>query len=122
VFTDDARIKDLNWRFRGKERITDVIAFSMRGIQERDPSGSLLGDIYISVPQARAQAKDYGVTEEEEIRRLVVHGVLHVLGYDDAEKGQARKMRQHEDQHLEKSEAGNRARSGRRSRQHSRDA
>lgn len=102
VFVDDTTIKDLNWRFRGKERPTDVLAFSLKTIQEEDPTGSLLGDVYISVPRAKAQAKDYGVTEENETARLVLHGVLHLLGYDHARRQEAKEMRKREEQHLGK--------------------
>jgi len=73
TFVGAARIRTLNRRHLGRDRATDVIAF---------PLGGVAGDVYVCVPVARAQAARYGVTPREELRRLVIHGVLHVLGHD----------------------------------------
>ena len=81
VFVDDAFIKALNQRFLGKDKSTDVLAFDLG----RSPPSSIeLGEIYVSVERARAQAEIYHVSLREEIARLTIHGLLHLSGYDDA--------------------------------------
>ena len=79
LFTDDAEIRRLNRRFRGMNRSTDVLSFPGHSSQER---GSYLGDIAISLPAARRQAREAGWPLEIEIRFLVLHAVLHLLGHD----------------------------------------
>lgn len=78
VLTDDETISDLNQRFRRREGPTDVLAFDF---EEDD----FLGEVYVSLDRACAQAKDYGVTQEEEVRLLVLHGLLHLLGYSHSQ-------------------------------------
>jgi probable rRNA maturation factor len=76
---DDRRIRELNRRFRKIDRATDVLSFPIR-------EDGILGDIAISEAAARRNAKRYGVGYQAELKRLVVHGVLHILGYDHGEK------------------------------------
>ena len=76
---DDAAMQELNFRWLGKERATDVIAFSL------GEDGEVVGDIYIGFEQAARQASELGVPPEEELVRLAVHGTLHVLGHDHPE-------------------------------------
>jgi probable rRNA maturation factor len=71
--TNDAEMQSLNARFRGEDYATDVLSF---------PSESPLGDIAISVQRARAQSREWGHTAEDEIRILMLHGLLHLLGMD----------------------------------------
>lgn len=73
-------MRNLNARYRGQDKVTDVLSFPMGG--GPDMPCEVLGDIVICVPRAVSQASDYGVTAGEEIRRLLVHGLLHLLGYD----------------------------------------
>jgi len=76
------RIRSLNRRHLGRDRDTDVIAFSLgMGAKGRSPRSTVVGDVYVCVPAAAAQARRYDTTPRDELRRLVVHGVLHVLGY-----------------------------------------
>lgn len=87
------RMKALNWRFRKKKRPTDVLSFSrIEGrVKARFPAD--LGDVIVCWPIAKAQAKQFRVSPREEIRRLVVHGVLHLFGYDhERSKSGAQKM------------------------------
>lgn len=70
------RMRVLNQRSFGKDRATDVIAFGLPHV------GRIVGDVYLCPSAARRAARDFEVTEQEEIVRLVVHGILHVLGYD----------------------------------------
>lgn len=76
VLCDDAFIQSLNAQYRGKDRPTDVLSFA-----QEDPN--LLGDIVISLPTAARQAQAAGWSLENEVALLGVHGLLHLLGYDD---------------------------------------
>lgn len=75
VFVSDLEMTKLNATHRGKKKTTDVLSFS-------DGEHGLLGDIVISVPQAARQSKQAGKPLRNEIALLLVHGVLHLLGYD----------------------------------------
>lgn len=77
TFVGRDRIRTLNQRYKGSTRVTDVLAFGLP-----QPGGGLAGDIYICVWRARQQARTHRVPVREEIMRLVVHGTLHVLGWD----------------------------------------
>lgn len=82
-FVDDGEIQRLNHQFRSVDRPTDVLAFPMDD-DDRFPEGfpPLLGDIVISMPRVVEQANEYGHSVERELGFLVVHGFLHLLGYD----------------------------------------
>jgi probable rRNA maturation factor len=88
VITDDDGIHHLNLQFRGVDASTDVLAFSAREAGETfvtsPEAADYLGDVIISLPRAAAQAAEEGHPPEEELALLVVHGVLHLLGYDHA--------------------------------------
>ncbi|MEA2465448.1 MAG: putative rRNA maturation factor [Acidobacteriota bacterium] len=90
AFVDDDAMTELNKKFRGKKKTTDVLTFRADdSYNEPSASGRPLGDIVISVDQARRQAADEKHSLATEIRYLVVHGVLHALGYDhEADKGE----------------------------------
>ena len=90
----DAGLRSLNRRFRGEDRTTDVLSFA--------GEGDYLGDIAISVPRARTQARAGGHSLEAELQLLVVHGVLHLLGHDHASPAQRRAMWAAQDAILEK--------------------
>ena len=80
VITGDGQIHELNQRFRGVDRATDVLSFPDG---DKLPSGRrLLGEIVISLDTARRQAQGLGHSENRELLELVLHGVLHLLGYD----------------------------------------
>jgi probable rRNA maturation factor len=83
-FVGRRRIRSLNRRYLGHDRETDVIALAMPG-----GPGPLVGDVYCAPEVAARAARRYGVPVREELRRLVVHGVLHVLGHAHPE-GEAR--------------------------------
>jgi rRNA maturation RNase YbeY len=76
----DRRMRRLNRRYRKKDRTTDVLAFPMR--ESHNPCPMLLGDVVISVPTAIRQAKESGRSVGDELAALLVHGVLHLCGYD----------------------------------------
>ena len=94
VITDDAGIRELNQQWRGKDKATDVLSFSQVEGEGPGTAPELLGDVVISWETAKRQALEMGHTSEEEMKRLLVHGVLHLLGFDH-EKGEeeARLMR-----------------------------
>jgi probable rRNA maturation factor len=73
-FVGDKKMHELNKKFRKKDWPTDVLSFNY--------DGKVLGDVIISRRAARRSAAKYGVTYEGEVKRLVIHGALHVLGYD----------------------------------------
>ena len=81
VFVDDAEIHRLNKAYRHKDKPTDVLSFSY--LDRLDPSAApTLGEVFISVPTAKKQAPLYGNTLEDELKKLLMHGILHVFGYD----------------------------------------
>jgi probable rRNA maturation factor len=77
VLTGDESIAVLNRDYLGHEGPTDVLAFHLHA-----PGEPPVGDVYVGVEQARRQAGSFGATPGEEVLRLVVHGTLHVLGWD----------------------------------------
>lgn len=88
IFVDDEYIHELNKNYRGIDRVTDVITFALED-EKNVINGSdvrMLGDIYISIPKARLQAKEYGHSFRREISFLAVHGFYHLLGYDHMKK------------------------------------
>jgi probable rRNA maturation factor len=92
LISGDAELRRLNRIFRGEDHPTDVLSFPSIAQPQapgiRPPaSGPLLGDIAISLPRARAQAREFGHRPEQEIRILMLHGVLHLLGMDHASGG-----------------------------------
>ena len=82
TFVSNTAITRLNKRHLRRNRATDVIAFGFRRVARKAP---VVGDIYIAPDVARASADTNGITVREELVRLVVHGTLHVLGYDHPE-------------------------------------
>jgi probable rRNA maturation factor len=82
LITNDAELRSLNARFRGKDYATDVLSFPVGGTPNGRPGGAPLGDIAISIQRARAQAREWRHAPEDEIRILMLHGVLHLLGMD----------------------------------------
>lgn len=108
--TDDSEIRDLNRRYLGKNQPTDVLAFPLgptgaggrpRVVARRIHKGRLggreigerlLGEIVLSAERAAAQAAEYGNSVRREMELLVIHGVLHLLGYDDTQPRAKRAM------------------------------
>ena len=75
AFVSDKKIRELNRQFRGIDKATDVLSFPSDGPED-------LGDIAVSVETAAAQAKENGLKFDEEIAQLILHGLLHLSGYD----------------------------------------
>ena len=83
LFVGDQGIRDLNQRFRGVDRSTDVLSFPQLFEGLPETSGTLiLGDVAISLETSLRQTKKHGLSLEEELTLLLIHGILHLLGYD----------------------------------------
>jgi len=106
VVVDDDRIRQLNRDWRGYDETTDVLAFGLSerskpAVDEeefvpfpREPGGVLhLGEVVISLPTAERQATEHSRPLDEELRHLLIHGILHLLGYDHAEPEEESIMR-----------------------------
>lgn len=89
LLVDDRQIRKLNRSWRKKNRPTDVLSFAQREGKGADPRDPLLGDIVISVERAKAQAKQAGHPLDQEMDLLLVHGLLHLLGYEHERGGKA---------------------------------
>lgn len=93
VLTNDAEIRALNSQWRDMDTATDVLSFPQMGDEGPPGMPLLLGDIVISHETAAKQARDLGHAIEDELRVLLVHGLLHLLGHDHLEEQEARTMR-----------------------------
>lgn len=82
VFVSDAAIRKLNRQFRGKDQVTDVLSFPSQAEPFESENQSQLGEVVISVQRAAAQAKQNGLTFSNEVEQLILHGLLHLCGYD----------------------------------------
>jgi len=87
-FIDDKAMRELNRKYKGADRTTDVLSFCQ--------DGDLLGDVVISLETAKRHACIYKTTVEEEVKRLLIHGVLHLLGYDHSNQSERIIMREKE--------------------------
>jgi probable rRNA maturation factor len=92
-FVRDPAIRDLNREHRGKDAPTDVLSFPLVEAGDAYAGGErLLGDIVISIDTARRQAADYDAPLAREVERLLIHGLLHLLGHDHMEPGERAAM------------------------------
>ncbi len=100
LLADDPTVHELNKTYRGTDEATDVLSFSQtEGEPFAQPEGAVphLGDVIISIDTARRQAAEYVVSLQDEVSHLLVHGVLHLLGYDHEDAAEADVMRRHEE-------------------------
>ncbi len=86
AFVSDAKMRELNKNFRGKNKTTDVLSFPFEA-DEFDQTDDFLGDIVISAEQAERQASENNLDFETEIKQLILHGVLHLCGFDHETDG-----------------------------------
>lgn len=93
VFCSDAKVRELNKAYRRLDKVTDVLSF---GWEEDD----FAGEIFIAVDQVRYQAPRFNNSYFNELRRVIVHGMLHLCGYDHMKAGERRLMREKEDLYL----------------------
>ena len=92
IFIDDEKMHEMNLNYRGIDRTTDVLSFALNDNKHIDTVINSLGDIFISIPKMKSQAVDYGHSEKRELSFLVVHGLLHLLGYDHMNKNEEKVM------------------------------
>lgn len=86
AFVSDRKMRELNKQFRGKNTTTDVLSFPFEA-DEFETDENTLGDIVISVEQAERQAAENNLDFEAEIKQLILHGILHLCGYDHETDG-----------------------------------
>lgn len=96
IFCSDAYLLDINQKYLGHDTLTDIVTFD----NSEDPS-ILEGDIFISVERVRENALTFD-TESSELKRVMVHGLLHLIGYKDKGKAQKELMSKKENEHLTK--------------------
>ena len=94
IFVDDETMLDINRRFIGHDYYTDHIGF------DYSKDDSLSGDIYISLDTVESNAELFGVTKEEELRRIIIHGLLHLCGLRDKTEKERAEMQKAEDNAL----------------------
>ena len=92
----DEEIAELNEAWRGKKGPTDVLSFSLFEGEHRAYRGKMLGDVVIGLPTAQRQARDRHRSLDDELERLLIHGLLHLLGHDHEVESEARRMRAEE--------------------------
>ena len=96
IFTIDQILSDLKKKFFNKDHLTDVIAFRMNAYEEV----KVEGEIYISIPRVKKNAEEYVQSISKELARIIIHGSLHLLNYDDATSNEKIKMTEREDYYL----------------------
>jgi probable rRNA maturation factor len=93
VFVGDEAIKELNRQFRGQNYVTDVLSFPSKAEPFEVGNGSQLGEVVISVQRAATQAKENGLSFSDEVRQLILHGLLHLCGYDhETDRGEMNRL------------------------------
>lgn len=97
---DDEILRQLNRRYRGLDKTTDVLSFTYEDRTDRRGRRELAGDIVVSVPRVFVQARRYRVTPGRELARLLVHGALHLCGHDHGRSDERARMRGRERVHL----------------------
>jgi probable rRNA maturation factor len=101
LLADDATVRELNRTYRHIDATTDVLSFSQSEgeiFARPNDAASHLGDVIISIDTARRQALEYGIALDGEVAHLLVHGILHLLGYDHEQPDDAAAMRLQEEE------------------------
>ena len=94
IFCDDEYLQKMHVKFMGKDSLTDILTF------DYSEKGSISGDIFISIDRVRENAEVFKVSFEEELKRVMIHGVLHLLGYADSNEEERSLMRQKEEEKM----------------------
>lgn len=95
IFCDDDYLLEINQKYLNHDTYTDIISF------QSGVDNEIAGDIFISTQRVIENAVEYGTTFSDELKRVMIHGVLHFCGYDDHNDGERRKMREKEDEKIE---------------------
>ena len=90
IIVGDKEIKRINNNSRGKDSITDVLSFAWQ--EDVVVNSNVLGEVYICYPQIKRQSKIWEVSEREEFARMLIHGLLHLVGYDHDSEKKSKKM------------------------------
>ena len=94
IFTSDGHLLDLNKKYLSKDYLTDIITFDYSDNQQ------VAGDLFISITRVLENSITFSVTFEMELKRVIVHGVLHLLGYGDGSEKEKSQIRRMEDKYL----------------------
>ncbi len=93
AFVSDRAMRELNRLWRHQQGTTDVLSFPAEQDEFEKMEGSSLGDVVVSVEQAARQAKENGLTLDQEIAQLILHGLIHLCGYDHStDKGEMNRL------------------------------
>jgi rRNA maturation RNase YbeY len=95
IFVDDEQLLEINRRFLDHDYYTDIITFNYAG-----PGKPVEGELYISIDRVRENAADLGINVEEELLRVILHGVLHLAGHDDASEVERKAMQRLENKYI----------------------
>lgn len=95
IFCSDAYLLNINQQYLNHDTLTDIVTFD-----QSEEEGVLMGDIFISVERTRENAKIFGVSEADELHRVMIHGVLHLCGYGDKKGEEKKGMTQKENDYL----------------------
>lgn len=95
IFCDDNYLHEINVEYLNHDTLTDIITFDQSEIELE-----IEGDIYISIPRIEENAQIFEVSFERELYRVMIHGVLHLLGYDDKSEEEVKLMRQKEEYYI----------------------
>jgi len=95
IITSDKVLQKINLKYLNTDTYTDIITFALSEEQE-----IVSGDIYLSIERIAENSEKYRVTLEEELRRILIHGILHLLGYDDIAANEKKKMTRLENKYL----------------------
>lgn len=94
IFCDDDYLLEINQQYLDHDTLTDIISF------DYSIGNDLHGDIFISIDRVKENALDFNVSFEEELKRVLVHGILHYCGYKDKSESEEKLMRQKEDEKI----------------------
>ena len=97
ILTSDENLREINKKYLSKNYYTDIITFDYSN------ESSISGDLFISLERVEENAEKYGTEKNRELLRVIVHGILHLMGYGDANEDEKRNMRNMEDRFLENS-------------------
>lgn len=92
LFTDDASVREINGQWRDQDKPTNVLSFPASDIEPGDMPGPMLGDIVLAEETIAREAADLGIAFDDHLAHLIVHGYLHLFGYDHLEPGEAGEM------------------------------
>jgi rRNA maturation RNase YbeY len=97
IFCSDEYLLQMNQQYLDHDTLTDIITFD-----NSETQGKIVGDIFISIERVWENAKSFGVTNERELQRVVIHGALHLVGYADKKPADKKLMTEKEDFYLNK--------------------